>query len=83
VVSVVADAQNATSVDWSYPTGAYVPGAAYQLPEAGLTEPSTSIIVAEATYDFTPTVTRFLGSFQMNERAFFRPRLNAIVPKTD
>lgn len=83
IVSVVSDVDNAATVAWSHPASAYVPGTAYALPEAALTDPNTSLIVAEATYDFTPTVSRFLGSFQMNERGFFRPRFTQTVLKLD
>ncbi|MBX2806363.1 MAG: pilus assembly protein [Hyphomicrobiales bacterium] len=74
VVSVVADASNNTTVDWSYPAGSYAAGAAYTLPDGALTSPNSSIIIAETTYSFTPTVGHFLGTFEMNEAAFFRPR---------
>jgi Flp pilus assembly protein TadG len=83
IVSVVADANNVTTVDWSYPAGSHATGSAYSLPEAGLTEPNSSLIVAEASYDFTPTIGNFLGSFTINERAFFKPRFSLSVEKTD
>src|SRR5262249_20721618 len=49
IVSVVADQDNATTVAWSYPSNAHATGAAYNLPQSGLTEPNSSIIVVEAT----------------------------------
>ncbi len=82
-ISVVADANNVTTVDWSFPAGAVAPGSPFDLPEAGLTEANSSIIVTEATYNFTPTLSNFLGTFQINEDAFFRPRLTPNVAKLD
>ncbi|NJM33400.1 MAG: pilus assembly protein [Rhodomicrobium sp.] len=88
IVSVVADADNNTTVAWSHPASAYAAGTAYTLPNnssadpnARMTEPHSSIIVAEAEYAFTPTVGSFLGSFTITERAYFRPRFSAVVTK--
>ncbi len=83
IVSVVANEDNITTVAWSHPPGAYAAGAAYTLPQAGLTEPFSSIIVAEASYNFTPSVANFLGSFTIIEQAFFRPRFSQAVAKLD
>lgn len=83
IVSVVADADNVTTVAWSHPSGAYSVGAAYPLPEEQLTEAFSNLIVAEAEYDFTPTVGSFLGSFTISQRAFFRPRFSGSVAKLD
>lgn len=83
IISVVADADNATTVAWSYPVGAYATGAAYSLPQAGLTEPNSSLIVAEASYGFTPSIGNVLGTFTIDERAFFKPRFSQSVEKLD
>jgi Flp pilus assembly protein TadG len=83
ILSVVADVDNNTTVDWSYPPGSYAQGAPYILPNTALTTPNTSLVVTEATYDFTPTIGSFLGTFEMNEVAFFRPRLALKVMKTN
>jgi Flp pilus assembly protein TadG len=80
ILSVVADANNNKTVAWSRPDGEA--GKPYTLPETGLTDPNTSLIVTEARYNFTPTISHFLGSFQIRERAFFRPRLTATVTRT-
>jgi hypothetical protein len=40
-----------------------------------LVDPNTSLIVVEAVYNFTPTISRFLGSFEISENAYFRPRM--------
>jgi Flp pilus assembly protein TadG len=74
IVSVVADSSNTPRVDWSYPT-TYATGTVYALPQADMTEAGSSLIIAEATYGFTPTVSQFLGTFNINKRAFFRPRI--------
>lgn len=79
IVSVVADVDNVTTVDWSYPAGSHAVGSAYSLPQPGLTEPNSSLIVAETSYEFTPTIGNFLGTFTINERAFFRPRFSQSV----
>lgn len=88
IVSVVADAENNTTVAWSHPASAYAAGAAYTLPNnssadpnARMTEPNYSIIVAEAEYAFTPTVGNFLGTFTITQRAYFRPRFSTAVTK--
>jgi Flp pilus assembly protein TadG len=80
ILSVIADANNAKSVAWSRPEGEA--GKPYELPQAGLTDPNTSVIVTEATYNFTPTIGQFLGTFQMQERAYYRPRMTASVART-
>lgn len=84
IISVVANAQNsATTVAWSFGPGAPAANTAFTLPQAGLTEANSSIIVVEAEYDFTPTVGHFLGSFDITGHAFFRPRMARVVMKTD
>ncbi|MEX1060917.1 MAG: TadE/TadG family type IV pilus assembly protein, partial [Methyloceanibacter sp.] len=53
--SVVADEDNNGKVAWSYANkgGGRATNSAYAVP-AGLTEPNSSVIVAEITYSFTP-----------------------------
>lgn len=75
IVSVVADNNNNTTVDWSYPADAYAAGGAYTLPDDTLMTANSSLIIAEASYNFTPTIGHFLGTFEMTEAAYFRPRL--------
>jgi hypothetical protein len=54
---------------------------------AGLTEPSTSVIVAEITYAFTPLIdfkSSFSpGSFDMKRTFYARPRRSLTVAKTN
>jgi Flp pilus assembly protein TadG len=84
VTSVVADAQNRTTVAWTYPaTGGPTVGAAYVLPRAALTEANSSIIVAQTSYAFTPTLGYFIGSITLTGNAYFRPRASRTVVKTD
>lgn len=85
IISVVADATNqARTVAWSFGPGAPADGSAYTaLPRAGLTEANSSLIVVEAEYDFSPTLRHFLGNFEINGAAYFRPRLTRVVTKSD
>lgn len=83
IVSVVADAQNRTTVAWTYPVGALAVGSAYALPQSQLTEANSSIIVTQASYAFRPTIGYFIGSITLNGAAYFRPRLTRVVAKTD
>jgi Flp pilus assembly protein TadG len=87
VSSVEADQQGATKVGWSYSRGAGAnargKGSAYA-PPAGLTEPGSSIIMAETTYQFTPTIALYLtGTITLSGQAYFRPRAARVVEKTD
>jgi Flp pilus assembly protein TadG len=86
--SVVADQNNNGKVDWSCsnkgtPRGKDTP---YKVPP-GLTEPNSSVIVAEVTYDFTPllNLTQVFspGSLQMTRRIYARPRRSLTGKKTD
>ena len=86
--SVVADASNNGKVAWSYSNkgSGRAPNSAYPVP-AGLTEPSSSVIVAEITYAFTPLVDlkSFYspGSFNMKRTFYSRPRRSLTVAKTN
>jgi len=87
VTSVVADAENNTTVAWSYADGAgaaqHAEGAAVSLP-AGLTEPGKSIIMAEVSYTFHSTLaTLIVGDLPMAAEAYVKPRLAAQIEKTD
>jgi hypothetical protein len=84
ILSVIEGSDQIVRIAWSDPATAYAAGSVYDLPEAGLTEPNTSLIIAEATYTFTPTISRFLvGTYTLRERAYFRPRTGGSIPKTD
>jgi Flp pilus assembly protein TadG len=83
IVSVVSDAANTVRVEWSDPP-IYAKDQTYQLPNDKLTEPNSGLIVTEATYNFTPTLSYFLlGNFTLQERAFFRPRSGKTIPKAN
>ena len=86
--SVVADDKNNGKVDWSCASkgGARANNSSYNVP-AGLTEPDSSVIVAEIKYTFTPLVgltTIFSpGSFEIARTFYTRPRRSMKVTKTD
>jgi Flp pilus assembly protein TadG len=86
--SVVADDNNNTKVDWSCASSgtARAKGSSFSLP-TGLTEPNSSVIVAEVTYAYTGLLglTSIFnpGSFTMTRTFYSRPRKSATVDKTD
>lgn len=87
VTSVQADVDNNTTVGWSYARGtgatARIQGDSMVLPP-GLTEANSSVIVAETTYLFTPSIGFFLtGVIELDGEAYFRPRISRLVIKTD
>jgi Flp pilus assembly protein TadG len=84
IVSVVADATNTTKVAWSDPASAYAVGTPYVLPQDKLTAANTSIIVTEARYNFTPSISHFItGTFTFVERAYFQPRTGKAIAKAN
>jgi Flp pilus assembly protein TadG len=85
ISSVEADQKGATKVGWSYARGAGASargkGSAYS-PPTGLTEPGSSIIMAETSYQFTPTVAMYLTDvITLSGQAYFRPRSARAVQK--
>lgn len=87
--SVVADNNNnGKVVAWSCASkgSARAVGSAYAVP-AGLTEPNSSVIVAEITYAFAPltnlTVFGAPTAFEMKRTFYARPRRSLTVTKTD
>lgn len=87
LTSVVADNNNRGRVDWSCANkgSAHAPGSFYPVP-TGLTEPNSSVIVAEITYSFTPLLgvtSIFPASFDMTRTFYTRPRRSLKVSKTD
>lgn len=87
ISSVVADADNNTTVGWSYADGAGAVarnvGSAAALP-AGLTEPNMSVIFVEVRYNFQSTLAVLIaGGLPMQAEAYMRPRLVAQITKTD
>ncbi len=76
VTSVVADTNNATTVDWScaHNGSPRSQGSSFQLP-TGLTQPFSSIVVAEVTYNYTPPLGKIIiGNINMTETFYLRPR---------
>jgi Flp pilus assembly protein TadG len=87
VTSVVADADNNTTVAWSYAEGSgaaqRAQGSNVSLP-AGLTQPGKSVILAEVTYTFRSTLaTLIVGDVPMRAEAYVKPRLATTIEKTD
>jgi Flp pilus assembly protein TadG len=83
IVSVVSDSANTVRVAWSDPP-IYAKDQTYSLPNDKLTEPNSGLIVTEATYNFTPTLSYFLlGNFTLQEHAYFRPRSGKTIPKAN
>jgi Flp pilus assembly protein TadG len=85
ISSVEADQKSVTKVGWSYARGtgasARGQGSVYATP-TGLTEPGSSIIMAETTYQFTPTIGMYLtGTITLTGQAYFRPRNSRAVEK--
>ncbi len=81
ITSVMQNANNAT-VQWSYGSGtltAASQGDTYSLP-SGLASLNRAIIIAEASYNFTPAVGQFLTSgVTFSAKAYNQPRLTSSV----
>jgi Flp pilus assembly protein TadG len=89
LTSVVADQNNKGKVAWSYGYNggsARAKDSSYTVPE-GLTQASSSVIVAEVTYDFSPLLNLSglpnPGFFKMKSTFYARPRRSLTVNKTD
>jgi len=81
VTSVMQNASNAT-VQWSWATGSLTAGTAgnsFSLP-SGLVSQNQTVIVAQASYTFTPPVGSYLtGGVTFQAQAFNKPRLGTAV----
>lgn len=85
ITSVIADEDNSTTVGWSWSHGtgvsARAEGDQVTLPN-NLTEPHSSVIMAEVRYPFSPTVGLFVsGGTILEATSYFRPRLSTKVEK--
>lgn len=86
--SVVANDNNVGKVEWSCAStgSARTKGSTFNVPQ-GLTDPKSSVIVAEVTYAFEPLVglsTFFSpGTFTMAQTFYARPRRSLTVKKDD
>ncbi len=81
LTSVVADEDNTTTVDWSCAqNGApHSTGSSFTLPD-GLTQPFSSVIAAEVSYDYQPPIGRYMvGGINMTETFYLRPRRSLTV----
>lgn len=85
IVSVEADDEGETTVGWSFSKGGgepYAAGSAYSMTGelANLISPTTSVIIAKATYTYTPIIGKFLkGGVELEETFYLRPRRSAVV----
>jgi Flp pilus assembly protein TadG len=81
ITSVMQNANNAT-VQWSYALGtlgAAGQGGTYALP-AGLASQDQAVVIAEASYSFTPAIGTFLTSaITFSAKAYNKPRLTSSV----
>lgn len=85
LTSVVADENNDTTVAWScaHNGAAHAKDSAFAVPP-GLTQPFSSVIVAEVSYQYVPTVSEFLtGGVTLTDTFYLRPRRSLTVDKTD
>ncbi len=84
VTSVTSDENNATSVSWSYTHGAGATKRTTLTLPKGLTEANSSVIVAETSYQFSPTIGLYLtGVITLTGKAYFHPRVTSVVAKVD
>ncbi|MEG6508447.1 TadE/TadG family type IV pilus assembly protein [Methyloligella sp. 2.7D] len=87
LTSVVADSDGKTTVDWSYAYNGnpLKSGNSIDVPD-GLTEPGTSVVVAQVGYNYTPifdTAGDSFTAFSMSRTFYTRPRQSVVVTKTD
>lgn len=83
--SVVADEDNETTVAWScgHNAAARSEGGEFTLPE-GLTQPFSSIIMAEVEYAYTPPLGEMVtNGITLKETFYLRPRRSLTVEKSD
>ena len=82
LTSVVADEDNETTVDWSCSNGGgatHTPGSDYTLPP-NLTQPFTSVIVAEVAYTYSPPIVKYITTpLNLTETFYLRPRRSLTV----
>jgi Flp pilus assembly protein TadG len=84
VSSVVVDANGKATVCWSNARNRSprTKGQVVALP-AGINTPSTSLIMAEGSYPYTPTIGYVVtGTLNLNETVYMRPRLVSQVTRT-
>lgn len=84
IISVVADAADATSVAWYYPTGGAAPSVP---PEAEpLVTGNDNVIVVTVSYSHEPWLSSYYvltGNVALSETMYAKPRLVATIPCTD
>lgn len=85
LTSVVADADNNTTVAWSCARNgtAHAENSAFALPD-GLTQPFSSVIVADVSYVYNPPVGQHIaGGITLSETFYLRPRRSLTVELTN
>jgi Flp pilus assembly protein TadG len=83
VSSVIIDANGKATIAWSEQlNGSKRSGDVTSLIPAGLKSSAGSLIWAEATYNYTPTIGYVItGTLKMGDKIFLRPRLSATVER--
>lgn len=83
ISNVEIDANNAAKVVWSDAHNggtARTPGAPVTLPQGLNAFPQTSLIWAEAEYEYTPTIGYVIsGSIDLKDKVYLRPRLTKCI----
>ncbi len=78
ITSVVADDENKTTVDWSLAYNGGTPktqGSTYSLPVADMTQPFSSVIIAEVKYSYDSPVSHYVtGPLDLEDTFYLRPR---------
>ncbi len=87
VTSVVADEDNNTTVSWSHVYGgatADTPGEPYTLPNVNMTQPFSSVIIAEITYEYDSLFQYFIpNTLDITDTYYLRPRKSLQVTCED
>lgn len=82
---ITTDASNNATVTWSQAFNGATPltvGAPASLP-TGLASPSTSYLLVQTTYLYTPIVgSHFMGSIPMTDQIYMQPRASSSIPYT-
>ncbi len=83
ISSVTIDAQGVAKIAWSdaYQTNARAVNSAVTLP-TGLNVASTTLVWAEASYDYTPPIGYVItGAISLKDKIYLRPRMAATIAR--
>ena len=82
---ITTDANSAATVTWSSSFNGATPlttGATFTLP-TGMAAPSTSFILVQTSYTYTPSISSsFISGFPMTDEIFIIPRQSPSIPYT-